>query len=527
MNTRLRFCTVLWTGYTALNFFLLYKLEVSNDLRADISVNHVKDFKWFDFPIFLTIILAVYIVYRFTMKMWISFRNAKPARRPEMIKKRWDWCKRPFIWGFMILVWSLFFLVFFPGTAMNDTIYILGNPWELSAQHPILYNLYTYGLFSLGKWLLNPNAGLAIIAFVQILVFSYVLSSIISYLHIQGVSGRLCGVLTLYFSCAPIFPTYAVSAVKDTPFTLCLLGLMFLLYRFSKEGVGVKSRKVDILWFLSVFGISCFRSNGKYIAILTLLVVCMIYGRKSIRPICSGIAAIGSVVILSMALMPENVTPWFQESVGMQIQQLGAVVAYDGELEDADRDYLYSLLPEEEWKEYAPCCADVLKWDSQFNRDLLNETKGHFLSVWLRALPKNIKIYADAYLLDTYGFWGIETRNSEQYYVKAIFNNDLELYQHSLLPETISTLIYKYYCNRFTYGYLSAGTGIWFLFSLSLYLWYKTDWKQLVILVPVWGIWLTLMLETPIAFCFRYVYILQFVLPIGIILLYKKWKEEV
>ncbi|MDE6202701.1 MAG: hypothetical protein K2G19_04420, partial [Lachnospiraceae bacterium] len=83
----------------------------------------------------------------------------KEDREQAVAGKYEKWKVFGCIWG----VWFFFFLVFYPGTAMNDTIYILEEPWLLSAQHPVIYNLYTYGLFRLGSIIWNENLGLALI----------------------------------------------------------------------------------------------------------------------------------------------------------------------------------------------------------------------------------------------------------------------------------------------------------------------------------------------------------------------------
>ena len=122
-----------------------------------------------------------------------------------------------------------------------------------------------------------------------------------------------------------------------------------------------------------------------------------------------------------------------------------------------------------------------------------------------------------AYLLNTFGVWGIETRNREQYYQKDIFENTLNLYQESPLPAGIRTLFYTYYCNRFTYCYLSAGTVFWILFAESLYLLCRRRYRLAAVFVPVWLCFASLMLATPIAFTFRYVFVLAMVFPFAVL----------
>ena len=222
--------------------------------------------------------------------------------------------------------------------------------------------------------------------------------------------------------------------------------------------------------------------------------------------------------LLGKCFMPTGVEKLFQESVGIPLQQVSAVVAKGEELTEEQEEYLYRLLPKEEWKAYAPSCADTIKWNDKFDREFLNETKLEFLQIWLQLMPKHMGTYVEAYIMNTYGIWGIETRNSEQYYVKYIYENELGLYQSSPLPSGIREFFYQFYCNRFTYGYLSAGTAFWVLFMVTLFLIFKKNYRLVISFSPVWICFLTLMVSTPIAFAFRYVFYMAMLFPFLLII---------
>ncbi|MDE6055043.1 MAG: hypothetical protein K2G55_15085, partial [Lachnospiraceae bacterium] len=187
--------------------------------------------------------------------------------------------------------------------------------------------------------------------------------------------------------------------------------------------------------------------------------------------------------------------------------------------------YLYRLLPEEEWQNYSPGCSDTLKWNEQFDREYLNQTKGQFIRIWGQLLLKNPRVCAEAYLLGTYGIWGIETRNKEQYYSKKIWENTLGLYQNSPLPESLRQLIVVYYCNRFTYGYLSMGTAYWLLFAVTLWLLYRKLYQYVVITVPLWLLFVSLLVATPIAFAFRYGFVIAMAFPFYVLLPFMDRRE--
>ena len=120
--------------------------------------------------------------------------------------------------------------------------------------------------------------------------------------------------------------------------------------------------------------------------------------------------------------------------------------------------------------------------------------------------------------MNTYGIWGIETRNSEQYYIKDIWQNELGLYQDSPLPAPIRDFFYRIYCNRFTYRYLSAGTAFWVLLMITLFGLYKGYYRYVIAFSPAWLCFLSLMASTPIAFAFRYVFFMALLFPFLLIM---------
>ena len=79
------------------------------------------------------------------------------------------------------------------------------------------------------------------------------------------------------------------------------------------------------------------------------------------------------------------------------------------------------------------------------------------------------------------------------------------------------TLFYTYYCNRFTYRYLSAGTAFWILAGEGLYLLYQRKYRLAVVLSPVGMLFLSLLAASPIAFSFRYVFVLALIFPFSIV----------
>lgn len=520
MTKRQKWYLEIFSLCTAVNLFLVNKIHMTGDLRDSWEKNYIRQLRIWDIFVFGLLCILVFTGCRWIIcyggpKLAQCIRPLNQKGNGKVLLKHGKWK----IFGFIWCVWFFFFLVFYPGTAMNDTINILKNPWELSNQHPILYNLYTYGLYRLGSFIWNENFGLALISLIQMSLMAYVLSCAIYLLYKHGITEWICYLFVIYFSFAPVFPTYAVSAIKDTPFSIFLFALVVLFYE-TAGNYEIRCEQYSFWIKISVcfWGIINFRSNGLFVVVGTVCMMLVAY-RKKCRPIL--LITMLVIVISSVSgelLKPNDVEKLFQESVGIPLQQVAAVVNKGTELTEEQAEYLFRLLPEEKWNRYAPCCADNLKWDTDFDGQFLNETKDRFLTVWRELCFDNWKIYAEAYIMNTYGIWGIETRNREQYYQKDIYPNTLNLYQNSPLPEKIRAIVYTYYCNRFTYRYLSAGTAFEVLFAESLWLLYRKKYRFVIVFSPIWMCFLSLMLATPIAFAFRYVFILAMVFPFCLIL---------
>lgn len=504
---------------TALNIFIVMHMETSGNLRDGIAQNYLRGFQWWDIFLFAMLCLAIYgVTFLFSEKgkTYLQYRFANRC----MEENRWTERKLfVCIFVFLFAIWFFFFLVMYPGTAMNDTIYILNHPRELCYQHPVLYIGYTYFFYKVGLMFDNPNLGIALLSLVQIFAMDYVVTYAIMLLYRKKAAVWLCMLLACYFAFAPLFSTYAVSAIKDTPFSIALFFFVILLWELAdSKGELLRNPFFCLKCMISVLVISGFRSNGMPIMICSFIILFWYYRENRRFVMVSVLLPVVVAWLLGKCLMPTGVEKLFQESVGIPLQQISAVVAGGEELTDHQKEYLYTLLPEESWGAYAPCCADTIKWNKDFDRAYLNDTKLEFLQIWLELMPKHIQTYVEAYIMNTYGIWGIETRNSEQYYVKDIFENELGLYQDSPLSSSIQTFFYRFYCNRFTYGYLSAGTAFWVLFIVTLFLMYKKNGRFVIAFSPIWICFLTLMVSTPIAFAFRYVFYMALLFPFLLII---------
>jgi hypothetical protein len=511
---------------TALNILILCHIHTDGILRAGITDNYMTKFGIIDIAIFIALSIISYFVIEVVRKWCLPFISRLVYLfRIKCLENFFNSGFGIKIFLIIFLCWFFFFLVFYPGTAMNDTIFICANPSLLTNQHPAMYVYYTYEFYYLGVMLGNPNLGLVFISLLQLVWMDYVVTYGIRVLRNKGASNTLCVILACYFGIAPLFGTYAVSAIKDTPFAIAVFWLMIMIYDVTEDDF-CNNRWFWIKAWICVFIMAGFRSNGFIIAVGMGLVVFWIYKRYRKKFAIIFISAIFCANIVNSVLTPDDVKPLFQEKIGIPLQQVAAAVNKGTSLTESQREYLFKLLPEDKWSLYGTGCVDNIKWNDEFDREYLNETKAEFVKIWLEIFPNNIGVYMEAYILNTYGIWGIETRNGEQYYQKKIYDNDIGLYQDSPLPGIIAYFFQKYYCNRFTYGYLSEGTSFWVMFGLLFWLIYRKKYSKICVFAPMIMNFISLMLATPIAFSFRYVFTMALAFPFMILMPFVKSDDK-
>ena len=159
--------------------------------------------------------------------------------------------------------------------------------------------------------------------------------------------------------------------------------------------------------------------------------------------------------------------------------------------------------------------VDSIKWDPEFNKTFLTENKGEFLKIWAQMLQNNFKEYVKAYLMDTYGFWSIETKNKYGFVDTYIIKNDFGIER----KDCIKNLTGKSIENLFTKpDFLGSGTLLWIIVLSAVLLLIKHQQKYIFVLLPCIISWLSIMVATPVAFSLRYVFMIVYTLPLIIML---------
>lgn len=426
----------------------------------------------------------------------------------------------------LLLCWSPYLLALYPGCVLPDTLssinQALGN-LPLSNHHPVFFTLFLKAFLTSFAFL-GINRALFIYTLVQTSILAGSLAYFLRWLAKYGLAGRTQWLAFFYFALAPVFPIYALNIQKDTLFSVFLF--LFTL-KLIDVFIAPKMKKSEQVGFVITAVLTSFyRGNGLYVVVVCMLVV-LVYLVKQKRGQLAAKVFIPYFVLTFLVIHPligKIAQPTeTAESFGIPLQQVSRTVALQGKVDQSSKRYLNELLPLKEYKNYAPMLVDNIKWNSKFNNHLLQQQPKRFLAVWLRLLKPNLKIYCEAYLLNTYGFWAPFEKNNYGFLDTRVNLNNLGITQLDLVQRfTGSPLMQKVIAKRNFFG---SGTLFWMLIlSACLAIWQK---KKILLIgyLPSLLTWLSIMVATPVAFSLRYVLILALSLPLFLSLPFFKFSK--
>lgn len=435
---------------------------------------------------------------------------------------------------FLFVMWFPFILAFFPCPGMNDTIFISRHLIGSSLQHPFYYCLFLYVPTHITQFLFGSMTyGLFLTTLIQMAFMACSIAFVVNWIHRRLRNVYLYCALILYFAFTPIIANYAIAAVKDTFFSVTLLLWIPFLFAVLAEGETIfGSARGKHYFLLLAFMTVATRNNGLYIFVALLLV--LLYRcageRKQLLKY--------SAIILLLCTLPNmylsvfrGKDPPVQETVAVPIQQFARTVAVDGQLSRDQKAYLSHLLPLDRISRlYDPFNVDLIKWNGDFNRQYLQQTRDVFFDTWQEGLWQNGHIYLDAWVLQTFGLWGNETRDwtDQSKFGYALTDEVLQKkevspainwsFQLSSIPlpegykETLGHYLYDHS------DYINPGNCFWILLFCVVVLVVRKKARYALVFLPVFLCWGTLMVAAPYTFAYRYAFMYPLCLPFLVLL---------
>lgn len=425
-------------------------------------------------------------------------------------------------WAVIFIPWIPYFFSYWPGGIYADTVdsinMALGKA-ALDNHNPILYTMIWRFIFWITGGLNGGSEydGLNLFTVGQALVLALALAAFVYYCYRKGMHKYFVCLLLFLFAIYPLYPFYGVSMWKDTLFSVALFVFCVFLYDVFSENPEDISKKQLILYGVGSVLIMFLRNNGIYIALFYSVVIVLMCLKK--RRVIAKKIGILSIIVIAASWIVQG--PVFDkagynidravESFGVPIQQTAYILATDGNVGGEELVVLNEIMPLENWKAlYNPVVVDTIKFDPSFNKDYFENNTGDFVKVYASLVMKNPVKAVKAYLLETMGFWNIFESSSTAYICNFHFGN-VEYFMSDYFEYHFGISFRNLVEPK---NYISSAVFVWMMLATVCVCLAKRYYVGILPVLPTAGLWLSIMVATPVAFSFRYVYAVFLCIPL-------------
>lgn len=428
--------------------------------------------------------------------------------------------------GTCLLFWLPYFLYQYPGIMTPDSL----NQFEqalgiipYSNHHPFVHTMLFKLCYEIG-FALTSNMVIAVsfYTFFQMCFLAFSVSYFIRTLELLRIRQRILFGIALFYALIPYHAVFSVTLWKDIPFAAAVLLFGCAMLRLTQEGKELDWRPASLAVFVLSGSMIClFRSNGWY-GFLFCLPFLLLHYRKRARIMFPALAAILFVALLVKypVMNALHVTqPDTIESLSIPTQQIAAVICNDRPLEGNDLALIEQVVDLTYIKDlYNPTFADNMKELVRAgNQSYLETHKWAFFKLWLRLGITYPGDYLKAYIDQTYGYWypdsfypvaegeGISATRLGVSHTPLIGGpivvkgKEISLKLGGMLP---------------IYGILwSMGAAFWFFLFCIGTVFVRNEKAKLIYYLPSFALYLTVIIATPVATDFRYVYFMMLSVP--------------
>ena len=513
------------------------KMHIESAYDGRMTENYLLPWTGRDWLFLFALAAVVFLLACLALRLFRTGRAAIGTEPLRVWRNGWFWGS----WALLMILWLPYLLRYYPAFFFADTSQSVGQAFDLSTlsnRNPILYTLFIRlclrvgGAFSSG----DITAGCLIYALVQMLTLSGTLAALCVWV---GERGRLHwygrAALALVFGLDPYVAALSIAMWKDPFFSAAVV--LWTMQLADLVLPAETDAKKSVWWRLRFFLLALlvlFSRNNGFTAVLGgaagLLVLCLCRrkGSGTLRPALH--LTLGALLLWGIMVVP--VYRYFQVGIpkeevgGLMLNQMARVAASEeGVLSGEEKSFLDELLPLERYPDaYRPCCVDLLKWDGDFRYEALNGSR--FLKTWFSILRSNPRLYAEAWALETYGFWAVnrpETlasaaniRVGSPYNFKDQAQAEIEgrsLRFENKLPAFLSFLPLPADTPSIPIGPLN-----WLVLLLALLLILSGEGALALPLLPSLGIAAGMLAGTPIYYLARYELPVQLLVPLFLLL---------
>lgn len=431
-----------------------------------------------------------------------------------------------------VTVFTMYLLAYFPGIMTPDSIF----QWEQIVSlkfddwHPVMHTVFE---LLLTKIWFSP----ASIAIAQMIALALVFCYGVHTLQRLGVNKLVLLLTIILFSLYPANGFMTVTLWKDILYSTMLMWMTIILINIiAAKGLWIKSRRNAAFFFINSLGVVFFRHNGilTFLAVIALLLIAFRKYYKSWLLLLALVVGINFIVTGPVYKMMKVREGSATEAMGVPMQQIAAVVKFNGTMSDQQRDFISKILPMEVWaNSYHPYITNPLKFHEKFDADFLLSHKGEFVLNWASIVKQNPEISLLAYKKITSMIWRVHPYDDSFTFtvVPGIYENKLGLKEDiksaGLRAQGDRILNYTNEKKPLVYFWRPA---LWLYTALICTLLFalRTNWRSLIAAGPILSNTLAFMIAIP-SQDYRYLYanvlIAAMLLPLAASLIFKSWRN--
>lgn len=527
-NKKLKFNKKICKFSTILSVIFSIFLSIGNIVGKNMTI---KDIGFLNFKNVIYIILMFVGFFPFFKRLFIlMFKNLNKICIKSVDDKLSN-KESIFIFFLIFLSWFLFFLRYFPAIMTPDSYYVIhyANDGILSDHHTFGFTLFFRLIFSFGKvFFKSLNASIGFYTIFQMLFIDLIFTLAIKYLSNIGLKRKISYIIVLFIAINPLFSHYSVTLWRDVLFSMSFVIICFILYNYVINDFKIKTYDI-IIFTLSIIMMLFFRNNGIYVFIFMSPFLILIGKNKRVHKIIYCF-----VIILLYFYIKGPVFDYFNVSKGLSsesysipIQQISRVVASNKKLTSKEYDELSKFYDVDFAKtNYVPKISDNMK--GTINSDYLNKNKVKFFKIYTNLFLKYPKLYFEAYLTQTLGYWypdvdywTVGNSGGQSFFEKSVK-------QKSKLPEKANELLDFTISKKIPFSMIiwSIGLNLYILIVSTAISIYKNGKNHILYYVPIYGVWFTLLIATPVFCELRYIYSLFVMIPFYIFIPFVSQKNK-
>lgn len=403
------FCIAAVLGYHIQTNFNLYFGTKMENYIAEYSVEDLWALSFLVPTVLIILKGAGYLLEKLSVYV-------KPTNNVKIqSRKRWLLTS-----AIIFALWLPYLLTYYPGMIFGDSlssIYQALGQAGWNNHHPLAYTFFIKVCLKIGIAIKDINFGCCIYSLVQMAYVALCLGYLVCWLWNKGISKKAGCVIIAFYVLSPFFASNGIAMWKDPIFSATICVWTLIIFDFVIFKSIPFDKKFVFKNILFIFLICFVRNNGIYIVAFveaTLLLISIIKRKEVIaKKFKKPIIGMGIIILIIMFITGPlytrlGVAGEPVESLGIFLNQMARVAAYDGNMDENDKEFMDNLLPLERYADtYIPCVVDRLKWDSEFSQTYLNEHVDLFWKTYFSMLMKNPGHYIKAWELNTFGYWAV------------------------------------------------------------------------------------------------------------------------